>query len=550
MKLRDYQSRALDTLWEWFKKHGDGNPIMDACVGAGKSLMIAALAQRADAEHPGTRVLVLVHQKELLEQNYLKLLAVWPDADVGLYSASVGKKQLNRQLTYATIGSIHQDAYKLGRVDIVLADECHLINPKEVGIWRRFLSELAVTNPHTRVIGWTGTPFRGNWVWLTAGKEALFSHIAAKVGMRELIDLGFLAPLIPAPTLAKIDASSARVVNGDYVVSDIEKAAMSNDLVRRTCAEIVSLAANRNRWLVFAVSIDHAESVAEELGMLGINVAMVSSKTPKAEREALIDDFRSGHIKCLVNVAVLTTGFDVPEVDFIALLRPTKSPVLYVQIAGRGMRCVGADIWESTANGKADCMWADFTDTTLEMGPVDQIRGRNPKRKKHGAAPVVICEACGSQNKLGSLTCSSCGHVLKEIDERTPSMHTDEASNAAIMSTQLEKRFDRVQVTEVRYYKHDKKEGTPSLRVEYFSGLVRAASEWVCLSHAGYPRGKAEVWWQRRSNIDAIPRNVDEAIEWLDYDQSILRVPVSITITKNNGYPNIVAHHWEQEIAA
>jgi DNA repair protein RadD len=550
MKLRDYQSRALDDLWAWFNGHNGGNPIVDACVGAGKSLMIAALAQRADAQHPGTRVLVLVHQKELLEQNVAKLLAVWPNADVGLYSASVGKKQLNRQLTYATIGSICNDAHKLGRIDIVLADECHLINPKDVGIWRGFLNDLALSNPQARVIGWTGTPFRGNWVWLTAGKEALFSHIASRVSMRELLDLGFLTPLVPAPVAARMDASAARIQNGDYVIADLERVALQGDLVRRTCAEIVNLAVNRKRWLVFAVSIEHANQVRNELESLGVDVDMVSAKTAKAEREEIIGHFRAGRIRCLVNVAVLTTGFDVPEVDFIALLRPTKSPVLYVQIAGRGMRCIGADINESIANGKADCMWADFTTTTLEMGPVDEIRGRNPKKKKKGGeTPFVNCESCGSQNHPAARTCSSCGAVLREEEpERDP--HTDEASNAAILSTQKENKIVAVPVSEVRYYKHNKPGSVPSLRVEYFSGLVRSASEWVCLSHTGYPRLKAETWWTRRSKIDAIPSNVDEAIEWLNFDQKILRTPVAITINKMGSYPTVVSHHWETEAAA
>ena len=106
MKLRPYQQRALDELWSWFGRHDGGNPIVEACVGAGKSLMIAALAQRAEQEVPGTRVLVLVHQKELLEQNVEKIMTIWPDVDIGIYSASHGRKQLGKQITYATIGSI------------------------------------------------------------------------------------------------------------------------------------------------------------------------------------------------------------------------------------------------------------------------------------------------------------------------------------------------------------------------------------------------------------------------------------------------------------
>jgi DNA repair protein RadD len=126
------------------------------------------------------------------------------------------------------------------------------------------------------------------------------------------------------------------------------------------------------------------------------------NKTPKKERAALIQAFREGRLRCLVNVAVLTTGFDVPEVDFIALLRATKSPVLYVQIAGGGMR---------VEDLKTDCLWADFTDTTLEMGPVDEVKGTPAKKKREGHTPFKICETCGSQNPTAALKCSSCVHV-------------------------------------------------------------------------------------------------------------------------------------------
>jgi DNA repair protein RadD len=132
MQLRPYQSRVLDDLWTWFHKHDSGNPIVNAVVGAGKSVLIAALAQRAMTEYPGTRILVIVHQKELLQQNLDKLNAVWPGANVGIHSASVGKKDIHHDIIYATIGSIYKKAHLIGRVDLVLADECHLIQSKEL----------------------------------------------------------------------------------------------------------------------------------------------------------------------------------------------------------------------------------------------------------------------------------------------------------------------------------------------------------------------------------------------------------------------------------
>lgn len=536
MKLRPYQERALDELWTWFGKHTDGNPIVEAAVGAGKSLMIAALAQRADAEFPGTRILVLVHQKELLEQNVEKILTIWPQADVGLYSAGAGRKDLGRQITYATIGSIWRDAHLLGRIDIVLADECHLINPKEEGMWRGFLSDLAKYNPSTRCIGWTGTPFRGNGVWLTAGETPLFTNISTRVTMRELLELGFLSPLVPATTVTKIDAADVRTSGDDYVVSELAKVTDTEELVEATCDEIVQLAADRKRWLVFAVTIAHAEHVRDALRMRGINAEMVSAKTPKAERAQLIAAFRAGRIKCLVNVAVLTTGFDVPAVDFIALLRATKSPVLYVQIAGRGMRI---------ADGKTDCLWADFTDTTVLMGPVDAVKGRVPSGARKGEAPTKLCPECGSLNPAAATECIDCGYLFPE-PERIK--HGTRASAAAVLSSQQESMFATVPVSEVRYRLH-KKEGSPdSLRVEYYDGMLRQASEWVCLSHIGYARRKAEVWWQSRSTINAIPTSTEQAMEWLEYSDAILRRPAAIMVTKQNKYPEIVSYHWEKQM--
>lgn len=546
MKLRPYQQRALDELWAWFGRHDGGNPIVEAAVGAGKSLMIAALAQRADSEYPGTRILVLVHQKELLEQNVDKILKIWPQADVGLYSAAVGKKQLNRQITYATIGSIYKKAYDLGRIDIVLADECHLINPKETGMWRQFLGDLARTCPHARTIGWTGTPFRGNGVWLTAGDEPLFTNVATRVKMRELLDLGFLAPLVPAPTVARIDTRDVRTSGDDYVISELAKATDRADLVEATCSEIVDLARDRKRWLVFAVTIEHAHHVCDALARRGVDAEVVSSETPKDERARLIEGFRRGRLRCLVNVAVLTTGFDVPEVDFIALLRATKSPVLYVQIAGRGMRCVGANIDESISNGKADCLWADFTDTTANMGPVDEVQGRMPSGGRKGQAPTKLCPECGSQNPAAAPQCIDCGFKFPE-PERIK--HGIEASSAAILSQQRDSMYDIVPVEDVRYRLH-RKEGSPeSLRVEYYDGMIRVASEWVCLSHEGYARKKAESWWNSRSKINAIPTNTDEAIEWLDYDDNILRRPSAVVINRQGKYPSIIGYQWDKETA-
>ena len=544
MILRPYQSKVLDDLWDWFHKHDSGNPIVNAVVGAGKSVLIAALAQRAMTEYPGTRILVIVHQKELLQQNLEKLQSVWPAANVGIHSASVGKKDLHHDIIYATIGSIYKKAHLLGRVDLVLADECHLINSKESGIWRSFLSDLKRFNPHVRTIGWTGTPFRGDGVWLTAGDEPLFHGVSAKVTMRELLDLGYLAPLVPGGVKMTMSAEGVSVVNGDYKISELAQRVDKSELVEAACDEIVTLAADRKRWLVFCVTVEHAHHVSDALTARGIVSEVVSAETPKADRQRIIEDFRAGRIRALCNVAVLTTGFDVPAVDCIALLRNTKSPVLYVQIAGRGMRVLGANITESAMNGKSDCLWLDFTDTTSNLGPVDAIAGRGPKRKMTSEKPVKLCEVCGSINSVSARQCIDCGAPF-DIAESDP--HGVMASNAAIMSGQ--KALTRYTVDRVTYAKHEKQGKNPSLRVEYWHGLRVVAKEWIAIeSDSQYGRGRAVNWWSMREPrpMQFVPKTVDQAFEWID-SGFVLATPSAIIVNESGKYPEIISFEWGEK---
>lgn len=542
MQLRNYQNLVLDDLWQWFNEHATGNPIVEAVVGAGKSILIAALAQRAMSEYPGTRILVVVHQKELLDQNLEKLTAVWPDAPVGIHSAAKGKSDTHHDIIYATIGSIYKKAHLLGRIDLVLADEAHLINPKEVGMWRQLIADLQRYNPMCRVIGWTGTPFRGDGVWLTAAENPLFHGIAARVTMKQLLELGYLAPLTTSPISTRIDATGVSISGGDYNIKELAERADRADLIESACDEIVTLAANRKRWLVFCVTVAHAHHVAEALKDRGVAVGVVSAETPSAERDHLIDAFRSGRLRALCNVAVLTTGFDVPAVDCIALLRNTRSPVLYVQIAGRGMRVLGADIHESRRNGKADCLWLDFSDTTSNLGPVDQIRGRGPKKKKDSAAPFKVCDECGSIVHASAPVCPDCGAEF-EINHQDP--HGVRASDAQIIST--ERKIKKHHVTNITYSKHQKPGKPESIQVAYWNGMRIVAREWVCPIHGGFAGAKGQRWLAERGVIAdySVDHGTIDGMEieaWLmRNDKSIARPPV-IVVDESGKYPEIIGY--------
>ena len=527
--LRPYQDRALTELYAWLERHSDGNPIVDACVGAGKSVIIAEFCRRAIAEYPQCRIVMCVASRELCQQNMDKLVQVWPEAPAGVCSASLGSKDVQSQIVFATIGSIYNHADVLGRVDILLVDECHNINSKKAGMYRTFIDNIQqYGNPHLCVIGFTGTPFRGDGVWLHHGEDPLFHGIATQVGMSELLELGYLSPLVvdtTTPTLG--DTSGVKIQAGDYVVSQLEEVMADDDLVRQTVADLMVRGANRKKWLVFCVTIKHARMVLNAIQDAGIDADMVTGETPSRERFETLRDFKYGSLQCLVNVACLTTGFDAPETDLIALLRPTKSPVLYVQIAGRGMRI---------AEGKTDCLWLDYTNTTGDLGPINKIKGRKKLKSKNSdgenAAPFKLCENCGNQNPIAALECIDCGAPFPEPEGRNS--HNTSASAALPLAGVQAPKLEWFEVRGITYSRHHGRDGKPdTLRVDYDCGF-ETISEWKCFDHEGFAKRQALGWWVERWNGSTFmtPASVAEALQ----EVKNLRVPGKIGAHKEDRF--------------
>lgn len=540
MQLRDYQQRSLDQLYQWWVAHPGThqNPICSLPTGSGKSVVIAELCRLLfdtwPEEHP--RTVVLVPSKELAQQNAEKLRAMLPThLSVGYYSASLGAKQAMADVIVATIGSIYKDAHLLGNIKCVVIDECHGVNPDgaEAGRYRKFLTELARLCQF-RVVGFTATPFRGNGVWLTDGDDPLFTGMACTVPVQELLDAGHLSPLIrPVDAMqTRIDTSGIRTTSGDYNLHDL--ADRVDAYLPQAAQEAVQLAAERKKWIAFCATVANAQALVSLLQGHGVTAALVCGETPAPERAGLIADFRAGRIRCLVTVLALATGFDVPDVDCILWLRPTQSPVLYVQGAGRGLRI---------AEGKTDCLWLDFSDTTERLGPVDVIKGRKRSKKsdKESAAPHKVCDNCGERAPAAAVMCPCCGFEFPREEKEAR-----KASNAAIMASQVAPKINTYPVTRVEYARHQKAGSPDSLRVDYHSGLRRVCSEWVCLEHTGFAGEKARNWWRIRNpeGFAACPGAVSQAFEWL-VDGFELREPTAITINEAGKYPELVRHHWE-----
>src|ERR1035437_5143613 len=333
-KLRTYQQEASDRAIEFFQSKRKTNTIMVLPTGSGKSLIIADIANRLN-DH----VLIFQPSKEILEQNFAKLQS-YGFMDCSIYSASFNSKEISK-VTFAMIGSVRNHAELFAHFKFVIIDECHGCNAKkEDSMYNKFLSNL-----DCRVLGLTATPYRlssdgfGGSIlkFLNRTRPRIFSEMIYHVQIKDLANQGFLAKMEYYP----VDVVDPRqlVLNStgaDYTDRSVQQHYSDIDFNHKL-KEIIGrlVKANRNNILVFTRFVSEAEELSKYFGKLA---EFVSGETPKKERERILNGFKSGKIKIVCNVGVLTTGFDFPELATIVLARPTMSLALYYQMIGRAMR--------------------------------------------------------------------------------------------------------------------------------------------------------------------------------------------------------------------
>jgi len=527
MELRPYQREAVEAVYEHLRARDD-NPCVVLPTAAGKTPVMATICRDAVQVWNG-RVVILAHVRELLEQSVEKLLAIAPDLPVGVFSAGLRRRDLGYAVTVAGIQSIWKRAGDLGTVDLVIVDEAHLIPAEDDGMYRSFLADAKLVNPALRVVGLTATPYR-----LKSGEicspENVLNHVCYEIGVKELIVQGWLSPLRTKAGSQRPDYEGLRVRAGEFVPGEVEDLMDDDSLVQAACAEIIAEAVDRRSILIFTSGVRHGRHVVDVMRERhGVECGFVCGDTPSAERAAILKRFRSGELRYLANVNVLTTGFDAPNVDCVALLRPTMSPGLFYQMVGRGFRL---------HPGKADCLVLDFGGNVLRHGPVDDIRVAREDRGD-GEAPAKQCPQCKALVATGYANCPQCGF---EFPEKQRQQHDASATSEGILSGQVTRTEETVK--EVAYCFHTKRDdpdAPPTLRVEYRVGFNRWHREWVCFEHDGYARSKAEQWWTARSR-EAVPRTVDEAVDLAN--AGALAPTLAVTVEKRAGdkFDRIVSH--------
>ena len=473
--LRDYQQRTIEQLYAWFEAGNAGNPCLVLPTGSGKSHIVAALCKNALQNWPETVVLMLTHVKELIEQNAEKLRQHWPGAPMGIYSASVGKRQLGEPITFAGIQSIRTKAAQIGHVDLVIIDECHLVNHKDEGGYRQFLADLKAINPALRVIGLTATPYRLGHGMIT-DKPALFDDLIEPISIEELVFKNYLAPLRSKITKAKLDTSGVHKRGGEFIESELQAAVDTEDQNARVVQEVIALAGDRKAWLFFCSGVRHAQRICDVLIERGVAAACVTGETPQRERERLLSEFKAGRIRALTNANVLTTGFDYPDIDLIAMLRPTMSPGLYVQMAGRGMR---------VKSHTDHCLVMDFAGVVATHGPITAVQTPKKTGDGNGEAPVKICDNCGELCAISAMNCPACLHPFPSPERKQLKLRDDD-----IMGL----HGKEMQVHEWTWRKHiSKTSGKEMLSVTYYgtNPFDPLVTEYYPILHTGFAGEKA-----------------------------------------------------------
>ena len=527
LELRPYQEDAVNKTVEFLDTR-NGNPLVVAPTGSGKSLMIAALCTALRRE-ANKKILILAHRKELLVQNNKAIEQLNVDAKVVYFSAALKSKSLDGDIIIAGISSIarkHQS--KLPHFDYLIIDEAHLVNNENEGMYRKLINHYS----SSRIIGLSATPFRMKGGYLHTVRDAIFTEIVVDIPITGLMEEGFLSRLTSKASAVEVDLSDLHVRGGEFIQEEYDERFNDDELIALTVQDMIKHAGDRQSWIIFCCSIDHAYKVGRELQQNGVTCLTVTGETPQEDRDIALKLFKERKIKAITNCDVLTTGFDAPNIDVIVLLRPTKSCGLYIQMVGRGAR-----LYE----GKKNCMVLDYGHNIHRFGPIDKIKLKKGMfdRIEAEEPKMKTCPECREVIEKHLKICPECHYEYPVPDEKMERKikHSYEASGMNIIQGNA---FDGNTWLPVAGHKvsiHYKENSKPSLRVDYFVGGHGKVSEWICIEHYGYPREMAHKWWYTHcKSYEAPPTNIEDAI----WRAGFLKYPDRITATYDGKYYKII----------
>jgi DNA repair protein RadD len=386
------------------------NTLGVAPTGAGKTIMLSAVTGRMTGD--GAKACVLAHRDELTSQNRAKFARVNPDTETSVVDAET--KSWNGQVTFAMAPTLSRasNLSAMPKLDLLVIDEAHHAVAES---YRRIIDRVRDANPEARIFGVTATPNRGD----RKGLREVFDNVADQVRLGEMIASGHLVP----PRSFVIDVGvqdqlrAVRKTADDYdmgaVAAIMNLAPITEEVIRHWEEK-----AGNRQTVVFCSTVAHAMNVATAFNEAGNPAAVVLGDMGSTERKMVLEAYASGEVQVIVNVAVLTEGWDHPPTSCVVLLRPSSYKSTMIQMVGRGLRTV--DPAEHPGVVKTDCIVLDFGISSLTHGTLEQdvdLDGRDPTP---GEAPTKTCPECEAEIPLASRQCPICGYEFQGGCVTTP----------------------------------------------------------------------------------------------------------------------------------
>lgn len=552
IQARYYQDEAAEAPFQYFEENSVGNPLIALPTASGKSIVIPLFLQKAYTRYPlaNMRALIIVPSKELVNQNADKMHKILPFVSLGLNCEGLKRRDTYQNVIIGTPGSLVSMIEELGEIHLILVDEAHTIPEKESAVINQIIAGLKQRNKFLRMIGLTATPYDNYGLIIRhdekSGKcTSLFTHMIysriAPEDFLEFIHKNWLCPVVAIKTDTVYDMREVGMSGGDFNQKQAQKAVDKAELTKLAVTEMIAKFAQTNRHcgLVFSTGIDHAEHICEEIQVQGMRAGVIHSKMSDDACDIVLKLFHTGQLDFLVNNGKLTTGYDFPAIDFIAVIRHTCSIPLWVQIVGRGLRPYDWMNPNQYIPGfeytKDKTILMDFGDNTSRLGPIDSPVFK--KRQKGGAndAPVKICPvaSCQAYNYASARYCYNCDHEFKfEVK------FSGQSSGEAVMSnTEPVRNWVNVQFVN---YKKIVVGASHGMQVIYCVGNKKY-TELVCLEHTSFAARHARAWWMQRTDM-LMPSKVDDALKITHKLRQAKRIEVEVT--PGQKYPKVISHEF------